>query len=65
MDIFGGIPGLPEARQAKMLFSVNLAGNIEKLFEKLDSYKEMPSVDEILRVHEELGLKIVGPQLQL
>lgn len=49
----------------KMLFALNPTGNVEKIFEKLDSYTEMPSIEEIVRVHEELGLKIVGPPLKL
>jgi len=49
----------------RMLFTVNPTGNLEKIFEKLDSFKEMPSVEEIVSAHEELGLKIVGPPLKL
>lgn len=49
----------------KMLFAVNPTGNVEKIFEKLHSYKEMPSIEEIVRVHEELGLKIIGPPIRL
>ncbi|MDQ6812597.1 MAG: cupin domain-containing protein [Bacteroidota bacterium] len=56
---------LTVSETGKMLFTVNPTGNVEKIFEKLDSYKEMPSIEEIVRVHEELGLKIVGPPLQL
>ena len=56
---------LTVSETGKMLFTVNPTGNVEKIFEKLDSYKEMPSIEEIVRVHEELGLKIVGPPLHL
>lgn len=48
-----------------MLFTIKPAGNVEALFKQLDSYKTMPSIEEIVRVHEELGLKIVGPPLTL
>lgn len=47
----------------KMLFMVNPSGTIELLFEKLSAFKEKPSIEEIVRIHEELGLKIVGPPL--
>ena len=69
-DIFF-IPGntphstLTVSETGKMLFVVNPTINIEKIFEKLDSFKEMPSMEEIIKVHEELGLKIVGPPLTL
>lgn len=46
-----------------MIFMVNATGNVELLFERLSSYHEMPSIEEVVRVHEELGLKIVGPPL--
>lgn len=46
-----------------MIFMVNPTGNVELLFERLSSYQEMPSIEEVVRVHEELGLKIVGPPL--
>lgn len=46
-----------------MIFMVNPSGNVELLFERLSSYQEMPSIEEVVRVHEELGLKIVGPPL--
>ncbi|MFT4016748.1 MAG: cupin domain-containing protein [Agriterribacter sp.] len=47
----------------KLLFTVNPTGPVEKIFEKLDAYTSMPSVEEVVRVHEELGLKIVGPPI--
>ncbi|WP_428662748.1 cupin domain-containing protein [Runella sp.] len=47
----------------KMLFMVNPTGNVEKVFEKLNEFQEMPSIAEVVRVHEELGFKIVGPPL--
>lgn len=53
------------SEKGKMLFALNPTGNVEKIFEKLDAYKEMPLIEEIIRVHEELGLKIVGPPLHL
>lgn len=56
---------LAVSETGKMLFAVNPTGNIEKIFEKLDAFKEMPSIEEIVRVHEELGLKILGPPLKL
>lgn len=49
----------------KMLFIVNPSGNVEKIFAKLDAFKEIPSIEEIVQVHEELGLKILGPPLSL
>ncbi|MBX2923717.1 MAG: cupin domain-containing protein [Chitinophagaceae bacterium] len=47
----------------KLLFTVNPTGPVEKVFEKLDAYTSILSVEEIVRVHEELGLKIVGPPI--
>lgn len=47
----------------KLLFTVNPTGPVEKIFEKLDAYTSMPSVEEVVRIHEELGLKIVGPPI--
>jgi quercetin 2,3-dioxygenase len=54
---------LTVSETGKMLFMVNPSANIELLFEKLTAYKERPSIEEIVRLHEELGLKIVGPPL--
>lgn len=42
---------------------VNPTGNVELLFERLSSYQQMPSVEEIVSVHAALGLTIVGPPL--
>ena len=56
---------LTNVEKGRLVCIVNPTGNAEKLFEKLSSYKEMPPVEEIARVHEELGLKIVGPPLTL
>lgn len=47
----------------KLLFTVNASGPVEALFKKLDSYTHMPPIEEIIRVHEEMGLQIVGPPL--
>lgn len=47
----------------KLLFTVNATGPVEKLFEKLDSYTEMPSVEELMKAHAELGIEIVGPPI--
>ena len=47
----------------KMLFMVNPTGNVEKLFEKLSSYQQIPSVEDIVSVHAALGLTILGPPL--
>jgi quercetin 2,3-dioxygenase len=47
----------------KMLFMVNPTGPIEKLFEKLSSYNEMPSIEELAGLHETFGLTIVGPPI--
>ncbi len=51
------------SQTGKMLFMVNPTGNVEKLFEKLSSYPQMPSVEEIVSVHAALGLTILGPPL--
>ncbi len=45
----------------RMIFTLTPTGNIEKLFEKYDSYETMPPVDELIRVSEELGFPILGP----
>ena len=44
----------------KMLFMVNPTGTVEQLFEGLSSYQERPSMEEVVRLNESLGLKIVG-----
>lgn len=49
--------------KGKMLFMVNPTGTIEQLFEKLSSYKYRPSIEELVGLHENLGLKIVGPPI--
>lgn len=54
---------LATSQKGSLVCILNPAGNVEKLFEKLSLYHEMPPVEEITRVHEELGLKIVGPPL--
>lgn len=47
----------------RMVFTLTPTGNIEKLFEKYDSYDTMPPIDELIRVSEELGFPILGPQV--
>ena len=49
--------------RGKLLFTVNTTGPVEKMFEKLDSYTEMPSVEELIKAHAELGIEIVGPPI--
>ena len=46
-----------------MLFMVNPTGNVEVVFERLHAYPEPPSIEEVVRLHEELGFKILGPPL--
>ena len=46
-----------------MIFIVNPTDTVELLFDRLSSYNEPPSMTEVVRIHEELGLKIVGPPL--
>lgn len=47
----------------KLLFTVNATGPVEKLFQKLDTYTEIPSVEELMKAHAELGIEIVGPPI--
>ncbi len=47
----------------RMVFMVSPTGNIETLFEKYDSYETFPPVDELMRISEELGFPILGPQI--
>lgn len=47
----------------RMLFMVNPSGQIEKLFEKLSSYEEMPAIEELIILQETYGLTIVGPPI--
>ena len=54
---------LTTSEKGKMLFMVNPTGTVELLFERLSSYQEMPSMEEVVSVHEEFGLKILGPPL--
>lgn len=49
----------------KILFTVNPSAPVEELFQKLDSYPEFPPMEEIVRIHEEMGLKIMGPPLTI
>lgn len=51
------------SEKGKMIFMVNPSGNVEVLFKKYSSYREMPSIEELMRISEELGCPIVGPQL--
>jgi quercetin 2,3-dioxygenase len=48
----------------KMLFMVNPTGPIERLFEKLSSYNEVPSIEELVGLHETFGLTIAGPPIK-
>lgn len=54
---------LTVSEKGSLLFMVNPAGTVEVLFERLSSYPAMPSIEEVVRLHEELGLKILGPPL--
>ena len=45
---------------ARMLFMVTPTGQIEKLFEKLSSFKEMPTLEELTILHETHGLTVLG-----
>lgn len=47
----------------KLLFTVNATGPIETLFVKLDAYSEIPSSEDLMRAHAELGIAIVGPPI--
>ena len=47
----------------RMIFTLTPTGNIETLFEKYDSYETFPTVDELIRISEELGFPILGPQI--
>lgn len=47
----------------RALFMVNPSGNVEALFAKYDSYETFPPVDELMRVSEELGFPVLGPQI--
>ncbi|HOZ84353.1 MAG TPA: cupin domain-containing protein [Niabella sp.] len=48
----------------KLLFTVNATGPVERMFEKLDAYTQMPSVEELIQAHAELGIEILGPPIQ-
>lgn len=48
-----------------MLFMVNPTGQVEVLFDRLSAYAIPPSVEEVVALHEELGLKILGGPLSL
>ncbi len=50
---------------ASMLFVVSPTDNVEILFSRLNAYPFPPAVEEVVRLHEELGLKIVGPPIQI
>lgn len=47
-----------------LLFSVNPGGPVEAIFARLDAFTAPPSVEEVIRVHEELGITILGAPLQ-
>jgi quercetin dioxygenase-like cupin family protein len=49
--------------RGRMIFMVNPTGPTERLFEKLTSYEEMPSTDELAELQDAFGLTIVGPPI--
>ncbi|QHV95696.1 cupin domain-containing protein [Spirosoma endbachense] len=51
------------SERGAMLFMVNPTDKVEILFERLSAYPTPPSVDEVVALHEELGLKILGGPL--
>lgn len=51
------------SKTGKMLFMVNPTGPMERMFEKLSSYKEMPSIEELKGLQESYGLTIIGPPI--
>ena len=39
------------------------AGDVEALFAKYDSYQNVPSIEELMRISNEFGYPILGPQI--
>ena len=54
---------LTTSEKGTMVFMVNPTGNVELVFERLSALPADPSIEQVVRIHEELGLQIVGPPL--
>ncbi|WP_113635440.1 cupin domain-containing protein [Nubsella zeaxanthinifaciens] len=49
----------------KLVYFVQPAGKAEEFFRTMNNLKQQPSKEEIDRIHEECGMKVVGPPLKL
>jgi quercetin 2,3-dioxygenase len=47
----------------RTLFILCPAGDVEALFAKYDSYQNVPSIEELMRISNEFGYPILGPQI--
>lgn len=48
----------------RTLFILSPAGDVEALFAKYDSYQTLPPIEELMRVSNEFGYPILGPQIK-
>lgn len=51
--------------KARMVVTYQPAGRMEEFFKKTDSWDSPPTAEEIARVFEEHGMKVVGLPLQV
>lgn len=51
--------------KGKMLYQVQPAGKMEEFFRLMNSFKSAPTREEVDRIHEEHGMKSIGPGLTL
>lgn len=49
----------------RLVFTINPSGTIEQVFQRLDRFKEIPPFEKIIRLHDELGVSILGPPLSV
>ncbi len=51
--------------QGRLIYFLQPAGKMEEFFSLMNSLKERPSQEEMDRIHQEHGMKVVGPPLSL
>lgn len=51
--------------KGKLTYMVQPAGKAEDFFRTMNNFKKQPTREEIDRIHEECGMKVIGPPLTL
>lgn len=51
--------------RGRLIYFLQPAGKMEEFFTLMNSLKERPSQEEMDRIHQEHGMKVVGPPLSL